>query len=268
MWTGTINPFPASTFFLLIAVTARFFGFGPAVVCTLASALTFWRMVGEETSPLAMQVVRILIFVVASLVVASVSRQRSKEVLEAEARLRALFETSLDAILFSVHDGRYIDANPAASALLGYSRQELLRHRVGDFSRAEDRGKMIGILERVEADGTASGDAVVVRRDGSTREVEYRAVGNALPGIHFVMMRDITARKEAEGALRQVSGRLLHLQDEERRRIARQLHDTTAQSLAAINLNLSRISRLAGTSSVPLREALEESMALTEQSIA
>ena len=268
-WSGFANPFPASTFFLLTALTARFFGFGPALVCTLASALTFTSMVvWELTFPPHVQVMRVGMFVFASLVVASVSRQRSRDVREAEERLHALFETSLDAILFVRRDGTYIDANPAASVLLGYSREELLQHRAGDFSLADDRHKRSELIAQVEVEGTASGDAVVVRKDGSTREVEYRAVGNALPGVHFVIMRDITERKDAERALRQLSGRLLHLQDEERRRIARQLHDTTAQSLAAISLNLSRISRESGATSGPIREAVDESMELTQQSIA
>ena len=45
---------------------------------------------------------------------------------------------------------------------------------------------------------------------------------------------DITDRKRAEEDLRELSGRLLSLQDEERRRIARELHDGTGQNLVAL----------------------------------
>lgn len=48
-------------------------------------------------------------------------------------------------------------------------------------------------------------------------------------------------RARAESALRDLSGRLLQLQDEERRRIARELHDVTAQNLAALGMNLSAL---------------------------
>jgi signal transduction histidine kinase len=41
-------------------------------------------------------------------------------------------------------------------------------------------------------------------------------------------IRDITERKRAEESLRLLSGRLLHLQDQERRRIARELHDSAS----------------------------------------
>jgi two-component system NarL family sensor kinase len=51
-------------------------------------------------------------------------------------------------------------------------------------------------------------------------------------------IRDITQRKQAEENFRQLSARLLQLQDEERRHIARELHDSTGQMLAALSMNL------------------------------
>jgi signal transduction histidine kinase len=52
-------------------------------------------------------------------------------------------------------------------------------------------------------------------------------------------IRDITARKRAEESVRLLSSQLLHLQDQERRRIARELHDSAGQILAALGMNLS-----------------------------
>ncbi|SIN77171.1 PAS domain S-box-containing protein [Singulisphaera sp. GP187] len=57
------------------------------------------------------------------------------------------------------------------------------------------------------------------------------------------LVLDVTERQRAERVLRELSGRLLHLQDEERRRIARELHDNTAQNLAAIHMNLGILER-------------------------
>src|SRR2546430_13521011 len=54
---------------------------------------------------------------------------------------------------------------------------------------------------------------------------------------------DITKRKQAEESLRQLSTRLLQLQDEERRRLGRELHDSLAQSVLAVNLNLAQGAR-------------------------
>jgi PAS domain S-box-containing protein len=58
---------------------------------------------------------------------------------------------------------------------------------------------------------------------------------------------EVTERKRAEDAVRQLSGRLLQLQDEERRRIGSELHDATAQELATAAMDLGRVQqRIAG----------------------
>jgi signal transduction histidine kinase len=67
---------------------------------------------------------------------------------------------------------------------------------------------------------------------------------------------DITAFKVAEQSLHQLSNRLLRLQDEERRRIGRELHDGLAQSVLAVNLNLAQIRR----SKVPLDDNSERAL--------
>jgi signal transduction histidine kinase len=66
---------------------------------------------------------------------------------------------------------------------------------------------------------------------------------------------DITARKQAEEAARRLSGRILSLQDDERRRIARELHDSLGQYLAALKMNIDVLAG-GGTSSNGSRENL------------
>lgn len=67
---------------------------------------------------------------------------------------------------------------------------------------------------------------------------------------------NITERRQTEEALRQLSARLLQLQDEERRRLGRELHDSLAQSVLAVNLDLAQVAR----SSVPLDEKAKRAM--------
>jgi signal transduction histidine kinase len=86
-----------------------------------------------------------------------------------------------------------------------------------------------------------------------------------LTKMNEALQAEIGDRKSAESALRQLSGHLLTLQDQERRRIARELHDTTAQSLAAIAVNLSRIEKLTPGMDPKAFDILADSLALAEQ---
>lgn len=76
---------------------------------------------------------------------------------------------------------------------------------------------------------------------------------------------DVTARRNAEEALRKLSGRLLGIQDQERRRIARELHDSLGQYLAALKIAL----ELLGISTSPERNKvlLAECTDVVEKSI-
>lgn len=79
------------------------------------------------------------------------------------------------------------------------------------------------------------------------------------------VLQDVTERKQAEAELRSLTGRILSLEDEERRRLARELHDTTSQSLAALCMNLSVVSESAGALNPRAQAAIAESAALADQ---
>ena len=80
------------------------------------------------------------------------------------------------------------------------------------------------------------------------------------------VVHDITVRKQAEQEVRQLSGRLLQAQDEERRRIGRELHDSTAQELVAVSLNLGLVQQRSTGRDVTSDELVADSQAIIEQS--
>jgi PAS domain S-box-containing protein len=76
---------------------------------------------------------------------------------------------------------------------------------------------------------------------------------------------DITEMKNAERAIHQLSTQLLQLQDEERRRIGRELHDGMAQTVLAVNLSLAQLRQSAQPLSETSNRALEKARELLQQ---
>ena len=269
VWPGPerAKPIAAYVFFLCIAVTSRYGGIGAGLICMVASAIALWDIVlATTTHGMNIQITRMVLFLASATLVATFSMQVSRRELDTQQRLRALFEGVPDAVLFFDNTGRYIDANPAASDLLGIPREEIVGSHLGTYSRSENARDVQELLARLHVAGRLSGEWTIRRRDGTLREIEYRFFANVLPGVHCVIDRDITVQKIAEGRVHDLSGRLLRLQDEERRRIARELHDNTGQILAAIRLNLSQLrSRITDD---PAAKTLGETIQLTDETIA
>lgn len=79
--------------------------------------------------------------------------------------------------------------------------------------------------------------------------------------------REVSERAKAERGLRELSSRLLRLQDEERRRIARDLHDSVGQALAAATMGLGAVLREQKNLSTHAAQSLDEAGELIRQSV-
>jgi PAS domain S-box-containing protein len=77
--------------------------------------------------------------------------------------------------------------------------------------------------------------------------------------------RDITDRKFAEEELRRLSTRLMNLQDQERRRIARELHDSEGQNLSVLLMSLSKLKRSSHSLDLEGQALLSESIEIANQ---
>jgi PAS domain S-box-containing protein len=110
----------------------------------------------------------------------------------------------------------------------------------------DDRSMAMAALEPAAPEGEISRNEFRVAHPGgdlrwylATAHTEFDGQGKPMRTNGVV--RDVTARKMAEQAAEQLSERVLMLQDEERQRIAQELHDSTAQHLMAIGLNLTTL---------------------------
>jgi PAS domain S-box-containing protein len=82
---------------------------------------------------------------------------------------------------------------------------------------------------------------------------------------YISVTRDITDRKRAEEELRALSTRLMNFQDQERRRIARELHDSEGQNLSVLLMSLSKLKRTCTTLDLNSQALLSESIELANQ---
>lgn len=164
---------------------------------------------------------------------------------------------------------RYLIANRAFLSYMGLEREQLIGRFVQDMTTP-------GVFEnlvKAKLDECFRGNVVKYElkylypargeRDLSVSYFPIESAG-AIDRVACVL-QDVTERKQAEAELRSLTGRILSLEDEERRRLARELHDTTSQSLAALCMNLSVVSESAGVLSPRAQAAIAESAALADQ---
>lgn len=194
-------------------------------------------------------------------------REKTAEALrESESRNRAILDALPDMMFLMDERGTYLDwhANDPRNLyvppekFLGRTMQEIMPGKVSkDCSAAFEQVLATGIPARVEYS---------LQIQGETRFFETRIVLRKDRKL-FSIARDITELKHAELELQQLSSQLINLQDDERRRIARELHDTTAQHLFAITINLENLKRMDGGISRAGRELLKDCRELCERSL-
>lgn len=178
--------------------------------------------------------------------------------------LTELLRLAHDGIIVCNIDGIIRFWNRGAEEMYGWSGAEACGNLAHVFLKTEFPQPRNVVQERLFELGAWQGELVQRMRDGrrivvASRQVLRRDDHGEPTGI-LEINRDITFQKDAETSLQRLSVRLLQLQDEERRRIARELHDSTGQSLAALVIHLSavneRIAELDPTSAEILREAM------------
>jgi PAS domain S-box-containing protein len=98
--------------------------------------------------------------------------------LESQMRLQAVFNHALGAILIVDELMRFVDANPAACALTGYTYEELLKLRVPDVTPLSNQGLLNELWHDLISAGRLDSEYQLLCKDGTTTTVEFCAVAN------------------------------------------------------------------------------------------
>jgi len=201
-------------FLAAVVITARFCGFGPAILCTLVSAACLDLVVFPPHFSFAIasqqDLGRLSIFLAIALVVGSLARQKTQAQLRAEDATRemaTIVECSEDAIFGTDTNGVVTSWNRGAERLYGFSAEEAVgahvellgpperRAEMARNQRALNRGGRVEPYqtERMRKDGT---HVPVLLSISSLRNDRGEVVGA------YAVARDISAQKLSEEAIR------------------------------------------------------------------
>ena len=167
---------------------------------------------------------------------------------ESEERYRRLFETANDGIvLLEKHEGKITHANPAATRMVGYSKEECIGKKLQNIGISLDMGDFQKIMQILDRSGIIYYDDVPVKtKSGQYIDTDIYMVDRAR--LVQCNIRDITERKRGaeaikknEEQLRNLTAYMQKVTEMERTNIAREIHDELGQALTILKMDLSSL---------------------------
>lgn len=174
-------------------------------------------------------------------------RKRAEEKLRSlEERFSKAFHTSPAGMTITrISDGKFIDVNDSFLKMFEFNREEVIGHTSTELGMwtPEERKKLIE--EQVKSGGLRNFELQAQAKSGRVVNILFSSAPIELGGDphHVTTMIDITERKRAEAQLRALAGHLQNAIEEERARIAREIHDDIGQIFTAIKMDLSLLLR-------------------------
>ncbi|MGZ5049672.1 MAG: PAS domain S-box protein [Methylobacter sp.] len=169
---------------------------------------------------------------------------------QSEARMRAIFDNVSDGIIIIDENGIIEKLNPSAEKLFGYTANDLVGQDINKLMPESERSWHTEYLKNYLNTGRAKiigtkREVSGLRQDGSVFPMELGVSEFSVDQRHFFIgtAHDITERKEAEYALRDLSGYLEAAREDERTRIAREIHDELGSLLTALKMDLSWLNK-------------------------
>lgn len=172
-------------------------------------------------------------------------REREEALRSSEARFRAVIENACEAILGVDRTGRILLANPAAGRVFGYPLVELtgapLAILLPEAARPRHGAALEGYFAHPHDMRMGERSQLTGRRkDGAevALEISLSYVATADGGMAIALLQDVTERRDSRRRLQSLARRLMVAQQEERRRIARDLHDDLTQTISLLGMKL------------------------------
>lgn len=175
-------------------------------------------------------------------------RRVAEAVREAEERYRAVLENAWDLIVLVEPGGTVVYASPSHTAVLGYGIDEIVGRDV--FARVDEEHAARGraaLAEALAGRSTLPGVRYVERhKDGHAVYLEgsgWQPIVDGEGRVKYVLgiARDVSEQVRAERARSELLARIVAAQEEERAKIAEDLHDDPIQAITALGLHIAAL---------------------------
>ena len=180
-----------------------------------------------------------------------------------------LLDLSHDAAFISDLENRITYWNGGAERLYGWTKEEAIGNNASELLQTEFPISYQDVVSTLSRRGVWEGELQHTTRYGYRMTVSsrwtYRRNAEGTPIGWLEVNSDLTLQKQAQEAARRLSARILQVQDEERRKLARELHDSLGQYLASLKINIR--SSLRNMNAESSRNLLVECTELIEQCI-
>lgn len=179
-------------------------------------------------------------------------KQADDALRESEEKFRSIFRDAGVGMIIASLDGRFLAVNPMFCELLGYTEAELLTMGAQSVTVPEDWPAFATKLTQVSQEGRGFRrfEKRCVHKSGRIVYTESSASlirnSEGVPQYLVGEIVDVTARRESEQALAMFNRRLIQAQEEERARIARELHDDINQQVTLLGIRLAQLQATPG----------------------
>jgi PAS domain S-box-containing protein len=162
--------------------------------------------------------------------------------------------------MLNVH-GDVIYCNPALARMVDRTRENVIGLPLSHFVEPDEQAMFQKLLQEAQS-GASQGEMNLRRADGSPVPVNL-SFGTLSPdkSTIAVLITDLTAQRQQAALIM----RLQQLQDEERRRLAREMHDSVGQLLVAIAMNIANVAKEAHKLTPETARLVAENAVLIEQ---